>query len=404
MESFFEAQQPSKTRGSRFWSSEGELRPAYLRCFASASTLLVMKQRFDRAERAVGGWGGFILAVGLICPGCAIQLGEETPGGSEATKGVSTSSARPNANGAGASTSDSSETTATNSQGSAPEVENSIKDRLARDTRFAQLYSALAFAELLDELDRAGSWTLFAPSNAAFEELSEKAKLELAADKQAMRELLLNHMLPERRSHERLLSASSFASRAGYPLVSGVSPQGDAVLRSAGTGTVGRRDLLTGNGVIHEVDGLLFPPKRNLWELVGDNDEFSEFKRLAEAAKLGSQLASAKKLTVFIPSNQAVNDFAQRIGSSAFDALLLDASKLKDVLDRHMHADYRSLDDIGLQEDLPSLVAGAPLRFRVDSAPFSPRTVNGRKVSAAEVKVAKNGLIFMVEGTLHDGP
>lgn len=367
-----------------------------------------MKQCFSGRMRVGGVTKGIFLALGLMCAGCVIQLDEQAPGGtsSQATQPKATNSARPNGKGSGSNSgaSDASGTASTDSQDSAPPLENSIKDRLASETRFAQLYSALAFVDLLDELDRAGSWTLFAPSNAAFEKLPEKVKQSLATDKQAMRELLLNHMLAEGRSHETLLTASSYASRAGFPLLSGASPEGDAVMRSSGTAKVGRRDLQTSNGVIHEVDGLLLPPKFNLWELIADSEEFSEFETLAQAASLGSQIAAANELTVFVPSNQAVDEFAQRIGSSAFDALLRDPATLKGVLEQHMHAGYRSLDDIGLQEDLPSLVSGAPLRFRVAAAPFAPRTVNGRRLSAAEVKVAKNGLIIVVEGTLHDGP
>ena len=76
-----------------------------------------------------------------------------------------------------------------------PVVEtNTIVDIAVADPQFSTLVTALTAAELVDTLAGAGPFTVFAPTNAAFDALPEGTLDALLADKDALTNVLTYHV------------------------------------------------------------------------------------------------------------------------------------------------------------------------------------------------------------------
>ena len=121
-----------------------------------------------------------------------------------------------------------------------------ILDVAKRAGEFSTLLTAVKAAGLSALLDGDGPYTLFAPTDAAFEKLPEGALQELLSDKNKLAALLKYHVVLGRVSAAEILSSKSLETASGQNL-----PTTDL-------GVV-RADVRARNGVIHVVDEVLLP-------------------------------------------------------------------------------------------------------------------------------------------------
>ena len=115
-----------------------------------------------------------------------------------------------------------------------------------RTGEFTTLLKAVEAAGLTGLLEGDGPFTLFAPTDAAFEDLPEGALQGLLADKAKLAELLKYHLVPKRVSAVEILTSRTLETAAGQAL-----PTGEL--------SVIRADIPARNGVIQVVDEVLLP-------------------------------------------------------------------------------------------------------------------------------------------------
>lgn len=129
---------------------------------------------------------------------------------------------------------------------------------LATKPQFSTLETALRTAGLdvlLDGNTTYPEFTLFAPTNAAFDNLPSGVldKLLLPKNKDALVKILSFHVLEER-ILERDFSAGEISTLEGQDL--DVQHQPTVIVNGA---TVSAVDILASNGVIHQIDKVLIP-------------------------------------------------------------------------------------------------------------------------------------------------
>jgi uncharacterized surface protein with fasciclin (FAS1) repeats len=132
-----------------------------------------------------------------------------------------------------------------------------IVDVAASDKNFSTLVRALEAGDLVDTLKGKGPFTVFAPTNDAFENLSGNTLQDLMkpANKARLQRILKNHVVKGRRMSRDVAGQSSLASLGGQSLpiqsASGQVQVGDA--------TIQQTDIEAGNGVVHVIDHVLLP-------------------------------------------------------------------------------------------------------------------------------------------------
>ena len=133
------------------------------------------------------------------------------------------------------------------------------------------LVAAVKAAELVDTLNGDGPFTVFAPTNDAFAALPAGTvdTLLKPENKAKLQSILTYHVVPSKATAEAVVGL--IKQGGGHAKVKTV--QGDELtLRLAGdkvtvtdakgnTATVVKADVMTSNGVVHVIDGVLMPSK-----------------------------------------------------------------------------------------------------------------------------------------------
>lgn len=132
-----------------------------------------------------------------------------------------------------------------------------IVDLAASDKNFTTLVDALKQADLVETLKGRGPFTVFAPSDKAFEGLSRETwgTLMKPSNKSKLQNILKHHVVKGRKSAEDVLGASSMKMLDGSTLT---IDKKDGAPRIGGA-MIQQTDLEAENGVIHVIDRVLTP-------------------------------------------------------------------------------------------------------------------------------------------------
>lgn len=152
---------------------------------------------------------------------------------------------------AGGTTAAATDTTMTTTAGT-------IVDVAAGNPDFSILVAAVQKAGLAETLSGPGPFTVFAPTNAAFEAALTSTGLtqdQLLASPD-LAKILTYHVLPAKVMAADITGASSPATVEG----SKVDVALDGATVTVGSATVTTPDIAASNGVIHVIDAVLLPP------------------------------------------------------------------------------------------------------------------------------------------------
>ncbi|MBN2507920.1 MAG: fasciclin domain-containing protein [Verrucomicrobia bacterium] len=208
-----------------------------------------------------------------------------------------------------------------------------LVQRLERDGRFTTLLTALEVTGLKSTLATGGTFTLFAPTDAAFAALPPGTVESLVADPPALANILLYHALPGRESWIRLLKDSTAETLQGSPVL---------VVREGFKLLVNRQPMLLPwlpavNGVIYPIGGVLLPPAspttiQSVADVLALDGRFTTLLAAVGGAGLGEVLTTGGPFTLFAPTDEA---FAQ-LPPGTVEGLLADPDALRAVLLYHV--------------------------------------------------------------------
>lgn len=135
--------------------------------------------------------------------------------------------------------------------------------------QFTTLITAVQEAGLVETLEGVGPFTVFAPTDAAFAALPEGALEALLANKEALKNVLLYHVV----------AGAAVRSETAVTLTAAEMANGDSVAVELRAGNlflnaskVISTDIEASNGIIHVIDAVLLPPERlgNMIESLGN--------------------------------------------------------------------------------------------------------------------------------------
>lgn len=133
----------------------------------------------------------------------------------------------------------------------------SVADTIARTPQLSTLNSLVHKAGLSETLRSGGPFTVFAPTNEAFQAVPAKTLDELGQDPARLKAVLSYHVLPSRLAAADVHNGNAKTAN-GAELA--LSRAGDFV--TVEEAMVQTADITATNGVIHTVDRVLMPPVR----------------------------------------------------------------------------------------------------------------------------------------------
>jgi len=269
------------------------------------------------------------------------------------------------------------------------ETPKSIAAIASADPQFSILVEALTKADLATTMSQPGTYTVFAPTNAAFTALFTQLGVsgidQLSGD--ALRPILLYHVLGSKAVSTGLSSGyvSTLSPAVGGRFVSlKVDVASGVKLNSASNVTAA--DIQASNGVIHVIDKVLLPP--TVADLAVANSSFTTLVSALSGAGLVPALSDPKAtLTVFAPTNDA---FAQ-LSSVPED--------LKPILLYHVLGStvYASQVATGYAKTLSAYMTN-PMDIYINTA-SGVKINNSATVVLADV-VGTNGVIHVIDKVL----
>ncbi|MBN1218238.1 MAG: fasciclin domain-containing protein [Anaerolineae bacterium] len=138
----------------------------------------------------------------------------------------------------------------------AAQAQMDIVDTAVADGRFTTLATALTEAGLIETLKGEGPFTVFAPTDDAFNKLPDGTIEALLADVPALTDVLLYHVVSGKVMAADVVQLSSADTVLGKPVSIKVE-NGNVFVNDA---QVIITDIETSNGVIHVIDAVLIPP------------------------------------------------------------------------------------------------------------------------------------------------
>jgi len=134
---------------------------------------------------------------------------------------------------------------------------SNIAELVTSDPRFSTLLAAVGAAGLADTLAGEGPFTVFAPTNDAFAKIPEDALNGLLADKTALTQKLLRHVLPGTVFYKGICWKIQEAA-SGEEIATQVFKGGVVKVVSEDAGArVNDADIVATNGVIHAIDTVI---------------------------------------------------------------------------------------------------------------------------------------------------
>uniref|UniRef100_G3QBC6 Periostin n=1 Tax=Gasterosteus aculeatus aculeatus TaxID=481459 RepID=G3QBC6_GASAC len=223
-------------------------------------------------------------------------------------------------------------------------VSNNIKEVLDV-TDDLSAFTVLMASGMMDKLDQPGHYTLFAPTNEAFDKLSPGYLERIMGDKAVIAALVNYHLLSSVQCSEAIMSGTAYETAEGSTIEIGCD--GDS-LTVNGITMVLKKDVVTTNGVIHFIDQVLIPDSaKEGMELMGDSQ--STFSNMLYEMGFSAALGPKTEYTLLAPLD------------SAFTHEVTDKNVLKFLLQNHILKMKVTLSELYNGQTLET-VAGKLLR------------------------------------------
>jgi len=254
----------------------------------------------------------------------------------------------------------------------------SILEIAAADTNFSLLAAAVVFAGLDGVLDGRRQFTVFAPTNDAFEDLLEA--LELTAEellveenKELVTSILLYHVTPGARFAEDVVTSQQIKTQQGF-FIKVKEDEGSFFVGNDENGFAGITavDIEARNGVIHVIDAVMLPPSKfnpgdrnreyeskpydSILDIAASDTNFTILAQAVEFAGLASVLDGRRQFTVFAPVDDAFVALLEKLDLTAEELFVPENRGLvRDILLYHVAPGNRKAEDVVTSDRIRTL-------------------------------------------------
>ncbi len=251
------------------------------------------------------------------------------------------------------------------------------------------LEAAVVAADLAGTLSGDGPFTVFAPTDAAFDALPDGTIDALLADPSGdLTSILLYHVIGGDIRSTDLSDGQMAATLNGKDITVRID-DGNVFINDA---MVTAADIVTDNGVVHVIDAVLLPPTRTVVDVIVDSPDHNTLEAAVIAADLAGTLAGDGPFTVFAPTDAAFD----ALPAGTVDALLADPSgDLTSILLYHViGADVRSTDLSDGQ--MAATLNGSEITVKIENGNVF---INDAQVVVADL-VTDNGVVHVIDAVL----
>jgi transforming growth factor-beta-induced protein len=259
------------------------------------------------------------------------------------------------------------------------------------------LVTAIETAGLTSTLKGPGPYTVFAPTNSAFDNLPDGALDILLANPSVLAEVLQYHVVSGK------VMSSDLSTGSVNTLLSGesidVTVSGSSVTLN-GSANVTAADNEATNGVVHIINEVLLPegfelPKQDIVAIAAATPSLSTLvDALTLFPDLVTALSSDGTYTVFAPDNDAFAALLTAIGQTSLDDV--PESVIRTILEYHVISTAALFSTDLSDGQTADAVSGEEISITIN---MDGVFISGSQVVSADIE-ASNGVIHLVEDVM----
>jgi len=206
---------------------------------------------------------------------------------------------------------------------------DTIAEVLSADLHFKTLISSLESNNLIEMLSEPGHYTIFAPTDEAFEKLDEATRMRILGNGGCSSDLIRSHILSEVVCSGIVDAPVKVKNIAGHDMTLSSDEHGNIEIDGI---KLFMKDKMTKNGVIHVIEDVIVQP-----EVINVIDHLkkknsNKLLNLLQSAGMMENFENLKNLTFFMPSEKAISE----IPKAVLDELKKDKTKLSQILKHHI--------------------------------------------------------------------
>lgn len=277
------------------------------------------------------------------------------------------------------------------------EMQKNIVQIAQATPTLSTLTSAIISAGLDGTLSGTGPFTVFAPTNAAFEKLDPATLNTIISTPSLLTALLQYHVVDGNVKSSDLTTGSVETFLSGQNIDVAVSSGGVTL---NGSSNVTSADIIASNGVIHIIDEVLIPEdfvSQTIVQIAAGNPDFSTLVSILSKPELSDLLAAAsdpvQDLTVFAPTNTAFDNVLAALGKTNIDELPVEL--LREIVAYHILGSSVESGELTNGADVETLLTGETINVDLSDGV----KINDSNVTAADIK-AINGVIHVLDAVL----
>lgn len=282
-----------------------------------------------------------------------------------------------------------------------------IVETAVEDGRFTTLVAALQAAELDDDLSGPGPFTVFAPTDDAFDLLPPGTVdfLLEEANKATLIDILLYHVIDGEVFADDAIDLDGTSATMLNALNVRIDViNDDLILNFNGSrqATVTVTDIVATNGVIHVIDTVLDPGDavENIVDTAVANGSFTTLVAALQAADLDDDLEGPGPFTVFAPTDDAFDLLPAGTVASLLDPA--NKATLIDILTYHVfNGSVLSPAAIALDGQRVTMLNGGSMAIDVAASELFLNLGGNRQAKVIVTDVlSSNGVIHVIDAVL----
>lgn len=208
-------------------------------------------------------------------------------------------------------------------------VHYTLIDLVSRDPELNYFKTLLGQVGLVSQLKQPGQYTLLAATNSAFGKLDESLRKRIMSGHACVGNLVRNHLLPN------VICSSVIEGRArALNVLNSYVPlsRNEEGKLFVGKAQVVSKDIMGTNGVLHIIDEILIPDEALDVVDVAEREGTTEFLKLARSVGFNKRLQNTENFTLFLPTNEAIQDLPQELQ----EELTSDPELMTRILEYHV--------------------------------------------------------------------
>jgi uncharacterized surface protein with fasciclin (FAS1) repeats len=268
-------------------------------------------------------------------------------------------------------------------------MRTTVVDIIANSDDHNTLEAAIGAAGLTNALRGDGPFTVFAPTDAAFDVLPAGTIDALLSDPQgALTDILLYHVVAGKVMSTDLSDGMTATTLLGKNITVTITEEG--VFINGAQVTVA--DIVADNGVVHVIDAVLLPERVTVVDVIVNSADHNILEAAVLEAGLAETLSGDGPFTVFAPTDAA---FAA-LPEGTIEALLADPlGALTDILTYHVVGGKVMSTDLSNGQVVQTLSG----KFFTVTITAEGVFINKSRVTVADIET-DNGVVHVIDAVL----